>query len=254
MGATGQTGAPSPAMVMVSRRVDPGREREYREWVSREIGETERFPNYLGATVLAPQPSGPKVFHVIHSFADEESLRAWTGSDVVRRLSGEADAFSSLELQRATGMEAWFALPDAPQLPPPPKWKMALGTFAAAYVVTAIVIPLEMRWIPHSWSFFEINIITNIIMAVAMTWGLMPGISRLLRGWLYGGWHGTSVPVPARPGPQRPRSRCFAQIGIGNVPGMGLGRADDPDLHGITSAAVILPRCLGHPRCRWLVS
>jgi hypothetical protein len=33
-----------------------------------------------------------------------------------------------------------------------------------------IAIPLETRWVPHSWSFYETNIITNIIMATAMTW------------------------------------------------------------------------------------
>lgn len=116
---------------------------------------------------------------------------------MARRLSREADAFSSLGLQHATGMEAWFSLPDALQLPPPRKWKMAIATFMGAYIVTAIAIPLETRWVPHSWSFYETNIITNIIMAVAMTWAIMPGMSRLLRGWLYASRDGTPVPVPA---------------------------------------------------------
>jgi antibiotic biosynthesis monooxygenase (ABM) superfamily enzyme len=34
-------------------------------------------------------------------------------------------------------------------------------------------------------------------MAVAMTWAIMPGMSRLLRGWLYASRDGTPVPVPA---------------------------------------------------------
>jgi ABC-type cobalamin transport system permease subunit len=87
-----------------------------------------------------------------------------------------------------------------PQLPPSPKWKMAIATFAGAYTTTAIAIPLEISWLPHSWSFYEINIITNIIMATVMTWAILPGMSRLLRRWLYGSQDGTPVPVPARPG------------------------------------------------------
>ena len=87
-----------------------------------------------------------------------------------------------------------------PQLPSSPKWKMAIATFVGAYTVTAIAIPLEISWLPHSWSFYEINIITNIIMAAAMTWAILPGMSRLLRRWLYGSQDGPPVPVPAGPG------------------------------------------------------
>jgi hypothetical protein len=90
------------------------------------------------------------------------------------------------------------------QLPPSPKWKMAIATFVGAYIVTAVAIPLEIRWLPHSWSFYEINIITNIIMATAMTWAILPGMSRLLRRWLYGSQDGTPVPVPVPAGPSLP--------------------------------------------------
>ncbi len=86
----------------------------------------------------------------------------------------------------------------SPQLRAAAKWKMAIATFVGAYVVTAIAIPRELSWLPHSWSFYEINIITNIIMATAMTWAILPGMSRLLRRWLYGSHDGMPVPVAAR--------------------------------------------------------
>jgi hypothetical protein len=89
----------------------------------------------------------------------------------------------------------------SPQAPAAAKWKMAIATFVGAYIVTAIAIPRELSWLPHSWSFYEINIFTNIIMATAMTWAILPGMSRLLRRWLYGS-HGVPVLVAARrPGP-----------------------------------------------------
>jgi ABC-type cobalamin transport system permease subunit len=89
------------------------------------------------------------------------------------------------------------------QLASPPRaaaasWKMAIATFVGAYIVTAIAIPRELSWLPHSWSFYEINIVTNIIMATAMTWAILPAMSRLLRRWLYGSHDGTLVPVDAR--------------------------------------------------------
>jgi len=104
--------------------------------------------------------------------------------------------------QRATGdSTAMGGHLTRPQLPAAAKWKMAIATFVGAYIVTAIAIPRELSWLPHSWSFYEINIITNIIMATAMTWGILPGMSRLLRRWLYGSHDGMPVPVAAsRPG------------------------------------------------------
>jgi hypothetical protein len=101
--------------------------------------------------------------------------------------------------QRATGdSTAMSGHLTSPQLPAAAKWKMAIATFVGAYIVTAIAIPRELSWLPHSWSFYEINIITNIIMATAMTWVILPGISRLLRRWLYGSHDGMPVPVAAR--------------------------------------------------------
>ena len=101
--------------------------------------------------------------------------------------------------QRATGdSTAMSGHLNSPQLPAAAKWKMAIATFVGAYIVTAIAIPRELSWLPHSWSFYEINIITNIIMATAMTWVILPGISRLLRRWLYGSHDGMPVPGAAR--------------------------------------------------------
>ncbi len=85
-----------------------------------------------------------------------------------------------------------------PPLAAAARWKMAIATFVGAYIVTAIAIPRELSWLPHSWTFYEINIITNIIMATAMTWAILPGMSRLLRRWLYGSHDGTPVPIQAR--------------------------------------------------------
>ena len=105
--------------------------------------------------------------------------------------------------QRGTGdSTAGGGQLSSPQLAAAARWKMAIATFVGAYIVTAIAIPRELSWLPHSWSFYEINIITNIIMATAMTWVILPGMSRLLRRWLYGSHDAMAVPVAARrPGP-----------------------------------------------------
>jgi hypothetical protein len=99
-----------------------------------------------------------------------------------------------------------------PQLPAAARWKMAIATFVGAYIVTAIAIPRELSWLPHSWSFYEINIITNVIMATAMTWAILPGMSRLLRRWFYGSHDATPVPVPVPARRQGPASLAITRI------------------------------------------
>jgi hypothetical protein len=86
------------------------------------------------------------------------------------------------------------------------RWKVAIATFVGAYIVTAIAIPRELSWLPHSWSFYEVNIITNIIMATAMTWAILPGMSRVLRRWLYGSQPSPPLRVRASQPAPAPRS------------------------------------------------
>lgn len=179
------TQRPAPVTIVITRVVKPGRQEEYKRWLTRLINAAEAFPNNLGTVVLAPPPGQSNVFRHIQHFSDEESLRTWEDSDIRRQLSVEADAFSTLQRQEATGMETWFSVSDETGAPPPKKWKMALVTFVAAYTLTAIIIPREIAWVPKSWSFYETNILTNVLLASLMTYLVMPNAARILRRWLY---------------------------------------------------------------------
>lgn len=179
------TSDPDPATVVITRFVKPGREEDYKRWLARLLAAAEGAPNSLGTVVLAPQPGESNTFRLIHRFADAGSLRAWEDSDARRRLSAEADRFSTSQRQVATGLEAWFSVPEAPALPPPPKWKMAIVTFVVAYALTAIIIPREMAWLPRSWSFYLVNVITNVLLVGLLTYVAMPIAARVLRRWLY---------------------------------------------------------------------
>lgn len=171
-----------PFTVVITRTVEPGREDDYRAWVARLIKAAETAPNNLGTVVLAPTPDERNVYRLIHRFADEDSQRAWEDSDVRRRLSAEADKFSTSHRQAATGFESWFSVPGLPQ---PPRWKMGAVTFFIAYALTAIIIPREMSWLPHSWSFYATNIITNVLLSGLLAYVFLPLAARVLRSWLY---------------------------------------------------------------------
>jgi antibiotic biosynthesis monooxygenase (ABM) superfamily enzyme len=174
-----------PVTVLISRVVTPGRENDYRQWLIRMITAAEAAPNNLGVVVLSPEASASNVFSFVHRFADEAALEAWENSDTLRSLLTEAEAFSTLHRQVATGMEAWFTLagPSAPTVPP--RWKMAVLTFVIVYVLTAIIIPIERAVLPESWSFFATNILTNALIALLLTYLILPATTKLLHPWLY---------------------------------------------------------------------
>ncbi len=173
------------ATVVVTRVVDSGREEEFRRWLLRLISASEAFADNGGTVVLSPTPGQDNVFRLVQRFTNTASLQAWENSDIRRDLSAEADAFSTSQRQMATGLEAWFQLSDAPGAPPPKKWKMAVMTFVVVYCITAMLIPREIAWLPKSWSFYTTNVVTNVIIAVLMTYIIMPVAARLLRRWLY---------------------------------------------------------------------
>ena len=173
--------------VVTSRRVFPGHEKDYDEWVRRLVAAATEAPGNTGATMLIPEPGKTGLHHIVLRFADEEAEHRWHDSYIRQKLSHEADAFSVLSRQEATGLENWFYLPEHPELAPPPHWKMAIITFIAVYVVSTIVIKVEDLFIKDA-NFYLVNMLTGALLVAILTWVVMPFFSRhLFRKWLYKG-------------------------------------------------------------------
>jgi antibiotic biosynthesis monooxygenase (ABM) superfamily enzyme len=171
--------------VVISRRILPGHERDYDEWVRKLVAAATQAPGNTGATMLIPEPGKPGLHHVVLRFADQESVHTWEDSYIRQKLSHEADAFSVRSRQEATGLETWFSIPECPELAPPPRWKMFLITSVAAYILTLIIVPLEQRFI-ESWPFPVLNILTCALLVGILTYAVMPWLSRyIFRRWLY---------------------------------------------------------------------
>jgi antibiotic biosynthesis monooxygenase (ABM) superfamily enzyme len=173
--------------VVISRRVLPGHERDYDEWVRKLVAAATEAPGNTGATMLIPEPGKQGLHHVVLRFADHDSVHIWEDSYIRQKLSHEADAFSVRSRQEATGLETWFSIPECPELAPPPQWKMFLITTVAAYILTLIIVPLEKRYL-ESWPFPLLNILTASLLVGILTWAVMPWLSRyVFRKWLYKG-------------------------------------------------------------------
>jgi len=175
---------PDEATLVVSRRIKPGREKEYEEWVHRIIAVAMDFPGFVGVTTLAPEGAKSNVRYLVWRFEDKTSLENWKNSPLRIKLVDEVKNYATHQFAEATGMETWFALPKMESVVPPPKWKMALVTILGAYVISFLAHLLLNQYI-DSWPLFANTLLFICILVLLLTYLVMPYLSRLLRTWLY---------------------------------------------------------------------
>lgn len=70
---------PSPTII-VSRRVAPGREREFGRWNARIRALAESFPGHLGSEAQPPNDAHPDEWMIVYRFATADQLDAWLAS------------------------------------------------------------------------------------------------------------------------------------------------------------------------------
>ena len=169
--------------VVVNIRIKPGCEKDYDEWLGRFLVLQRKVPGYLGTTTIMETGQDSSARHIIHRFRDKASLEAWENSEDLRNQTEEANRYTTPYLQKATGLETWFTLPDLKVIVPPPKWKMAIVAFIGAFCIS-ILASFILRPLVGSQPLL-FNLFMNIILVIGLTYFAMPVESRLLRRWLY---------------------------------------------------------------------
>jgi uncharacterized protein len=172
-----------PVTVLEGRTLQPGHEDDYHDWVHRTIAASERFPGVRGITVLAPEAGRPGERYLVLSFVNEAAKRTWQQSEDWRRLRQEAATFSTPHVQRATGMEPWFVLPDQ-GVTTPPRWKMSIAIIPPAYVIGLAVVLLTDAFLGR-WPYLASFLIVTVCLGFLLTYVGIPLSTRLLHQWLY---------------------------------------------------------------------
>jgi heme-degrading monooxygenase HmoA len=70
-----------PVTTTVTRRVKPGHEPFYEQFLEGVIAAATRFPGHLGVEVFRPQNASTGEYRVVYRFDRGEHLRAWLDSD-----------------------------------------------------------------------------------------------------------------------------------------------------------------------------
>jgi antibiotic biosynthesis monooxygenase (ABM) superfamily enzyme len=179
-------GEDPPVTAVASRRVKPGREREFEEWVSGILAAASKFPGYLGSEVLRPSDPEDDEYRIISRFDHASNLHAWETSEErhywlrqSRPLLHEKEKVHIL-----TGLETWFTLPSKPGEPAPPRYKMAIVTWLAVFPVVAVIFSLFGQWLNLLPTLLR-TLVFTVVMITLMTYVVMPRMTRLFSFWLY---------------------------------------------------------------------
>ena len=167
--------------ILILRAIRPEHRDAFEAAVRAWIPTALDFPGHRGVFMLTP-PSGSHEYGALLRFRDEPSWHAFSAWEPYRAFLETIRPMLSAEPMTETlhGMEAWFRPRTSP---PPPRWKMALLTYAG---VVAMVW-LASRGVGLVWPdspAWAATLLINAIVVAGLTWAVMPGLSRLMGRWL----------------------------------------------------------------------
>jgi uncharacterized protein len=179
-------GTEGPVTTTVLRRVKPGHEAFYEQFLEGIIAAARRFPGHLGVEVFRPKSASAGEYRVVYRFDTGEHLRAWLDSNehAAWLERAEPHVIGPMRRQFLTGLETWFTVPGRPGTPPPPPYKMALLTWITIFPLITLVV-LVFGPLIAGLALVPRMAITTAVTVPMMTWVAMPRVTRLLRGWLH---------------------------------------------------------------------
>jgi uncharacterized protein len=179
-------GAEGPVTTTVTRRVKPGHEPFYEQFLEGIIAAASQFPGHLGAEVFRPENAAAGEYRIVYRFDTAEHLRVWLDSDehAAWLERAEPHVIGPVHTQFLTGLETWFTIPGRPGSHPPPPYKMALVTWLTIFPLITLVVVVLAPLLDGLPLVARLAITTAVTVPI-MTWLVMPRVTRLLRGWLY---------------------------------------------------------------------
>lgn len=176
-----------PFTTVVRRTVKRGREEDFEEWLKGIMKDAMTFEGHLGTGIIRPSRTSRSEYIIVFRFDTYEHLIAWETSAVRRSWVERVQPLITGEtsVQRHTGLEYWFTVPDHPGSTPP-RIKMAFVTWLALFPLVLVVPPLLVTYLYPLPQWGQIMIIAAV-MVLLMTYIVMPQMTRLFSRWLYRG-------------------------------------------------------------------
>jgi uncharacterized protein len=178
---------PAPVSAVISTRVKPGKEAEYRAWERKIAAAQSKAPGLQGYRFEPPVPGIQDDFVAILRFDSQANLQAWLESPVRKKLLQEAEPLTEeFHARLGTGFEQWFR-DVAGGGTPPAVWKMNM-------IVLLLLYPIVFLW--GVWVgnplltgqlhlSFAIALFIGNVVSVILTGFLVPWTANHLGWWLH---------------------------------------------------------------------
>lgn len=181
-----QTNDQKYVTAVISHLVRPNKQPQYEQWLRDISAVAQQFEGHSGVSFVRPHdPSYPE-YAVILKFDGYQNLKRWIDSSARRKWMEKAQQLIQKDesVQILTGFETWFTLPGKLAKQPPKRYKMAvltsLAVFAVAQIFGYVIGPL-LQSIPGLLR----SLILTSLTVFALTYVVMPRVTRLFYRWLY---------------------------------------------------------------------
>lgn len=178
---------PAPVSAVISTRVRPGKDDEYRAWERKIAIAQSKAPGLQGYRFEPPVPGVQRDHVIILRFDSEANLQGWLNSPVREKLLEEAEPFTEESHARMarSGFEQWFR-DETGAASTAPVWKMNLLVLLMLYPVVFLFAmfvgtPLlsDRLHLPFALALFLGNIVS-----VTLTGFLVPWVAGRFGWWL----------------------------------------------------------------------
>lgn len=169
-----------PIHVAITRRVLPGKEKEFQDSLRRFLGESFLHGGVQGAAMISPLPgTDQREIGILRTFADEAERYAFYQSPLFREWEAYASTLTEEPIYRQLrGLEAWFRNPVAP-----PRWKMAVVTLGGVFPTSVFLSYTLGPLLSNAPALLRLATVAAAMVGL-LTWVVMPVMTRLFRKWL----------------------------------------------------------------------